>query len=113
MSHVDDIPQAPVQMDGAERVGKRLLVGPEHGWTESAMRVFTVGAEGHTPRHAHGWEHVNYVVRGSGSLEADGERHELAAGSVAFVPPHTEHQFRADRGEEIEFICIVPRRGEK
>jgi quercetin dioxygenase-like cupin family protein len=112
VSHIDEIEAAPVEMAGAEGVLRRMAVGPEQGWEDYAMRVFTLTPGGHTPRHRHGWPHINYVISGKGVLSIGGEAKEIRGGSVAYVPDDVEHQFRNAAEEDLVFICIVPRRGE-
>ena len=76
------------------------------------MRQFHLEKGGFTPRHNHPWPHINYVTGGEGTLFVGGKEHRISRGSVAFVPSGTEHQFRADRGSDVSFICIVPLEGE-
>ena len=90
----------------------QLLVGRDEGWTDHAMRLFTVGKGGNTPKHSHPWPHINYVVSGCGELLIGDKKHEVKAGSVAYVPDDTEHQFRNLTEDDFVFICIVPSRGE-
>ena len=112
VSHVDQIDKIPMPIPGASSVLKQLLVGRDEGWTDHAMRLFTVGKGGHTPKHSHPWPHINYIVSGSGELQIDDKTHEVQAGSVAFVPDDVEHQFRNLSDEDFVFICIAPNRGE-
>ena len=101
-----------IQMDGAKDVSKKVPIGDKEGWQGYTMRTFTIGPGGHTPKHVHDWEHVNYVIRGRGRLMIDGEIQDIGTRDFAFVPPDVEHQFTNPHGEPFEFICIVPNRGE-
>ena len=112
VSSIAEIDKVPMPVAGASQVMKQLLVGREEGWTDHAMRLFSVGKDGHTPRHSHPWPHINYVVGGRGELRIGDQLHEVTAGSVAFVPDNVEHQFRNLGDEDFVFICIVPHRGE-
>ena len=112
VSHLDGIDRVSVQMEGAEGILRQMAVGPEQGWMDHAMRVFTVTPGGFTPHHRHPWPHINYVISGRGTLEIAGTQNEIRAGSVAFVPDGTEHQFRNSAEEDLVLICIVPERGE-
>ena len=76
------------------------------------MRVFTVQPGGHTPKHEHPWPHINYVLKGEGVLHHDGVQTPVRAGSVAYLPGGTHHQFVNNSDTELSFICIVPREGE-
>jgi quercetin dioxygenase-like cupin family protein len=98
----------PVEMEGAEQVKMRLLLGRADGAPTFAMRHFEVAPGGHTPRHQHPYEHGVQVVGGTGTVEVGGEEHELKPGDSLFIPPDVLHQFRADRGESLQFMCMVP-----
>jgi quercetin dioxygenase-like cupin family protein len=102
-------PEAP----GMANVIKQVLVGPEQGWEGWVMRLFTLGKEGHSPRHSHPWPHINYVVSGQGVLYLDGENYDMQSGSVAYVPRGAEHTFSNCGTEDFAFICIVPEEGDK
>ncbi len=112
VSHVRDVKKIPMPIEGAKDVMKQLLVGNAEGWTDHAMRLFTVGKSGHTPKHSHPWPHINYIVSGCGELEVNGKVHAVEAGSIGFVPENAEHQFRNVADQDFVFICIVPNRGE-
>lgn len=99
-----------VDMEGVSKVKKANVIGPPEGWSYHTLRVFRLGPGGFTPRHRHDWEHVNFVIRGSGTLTLGGETFPITAGDYAFVPPNEEHQFKNPSDEDFEFICIVPSR---
>ncbi len=107
-----EIPQTEVKMDGVVGTSKSVPIGKAEGWNDYTMRVFKIAPGGHTPRHKHDWEHVNYIMSGKGRLTIGGKVHELSHKDFAFVPPDIEHQFENPYGEPFEFICIVPNRGE-
>lgn len=98
----------PVQMPGAEKVSMRLLVGRDDGAPSFSMRHFTVEPGGHTPQHSHNYEHEVLVLEGRGTVEEDGELHEITGGDVLMVKPNVQHQFRNTGEEPLTFICLVP-----
>lgn len=108
----NDLLATAVQMEGVAKVSKKVPIGKNEGWEGYTLRTFTLEPGGHTPRHAHDWEHVNYVIRGRGQLMIDGKKDEIGEKDFAFVPPNIEHQFTNPFDEAFEFICIVPNRGE-
>jgi quercetin dioxygenase-like cupin family protein len=112
ISHIDNIESTKIESAKAEGVQKQVPIGPEQGWEDHVMRVFTVEPGGHTPRHAHPWPHINYVLTGEGELYHEGEASGVRPGSVAYLPGGTEHQFRNTGEEPLKFICIVPAEGE-
>ncbi len=97
-----------MDMPGAHRVRMRLMVGREHGAPTFAMRLFEVEPGGHTPRHAHNYEHEVMILDGvAGVFDGDAER-EVSAGQAVYIPANQTHQF-TNRGEgTLRFLCVVP-----
>ena len=104
----DEMKGQAVEMEGVKDIEMRLLMGRSDGAPTFAMRHFTVQPGGHSPKHQHPYEHGVQVLHGSGTVEVDGEMHQLRAGDSIFIEPNALHQFRADCGEELQFICMVP-----
>lgn len=114
VSQVEMIPGQEIVSPGlALNVMKQVLVGPGQGWQGWVMRLFTIAAQGYTPRHAHPWPHINYIVSGRGTLFLGDQDYEVQAGSVAYVPDNIEHQFQNAGADDFIFICIVPEEGDK
>ena len=112
VSHVDVIEKKKMEHPDLKNNTKQVLIGEQEGWIDHVMRLFTMGADGHTPKHTHPWPHIIYVVEGRGILSLQGKSHELQAGSVAYVPSDEEHQFSNPHAQEFIFMCIVPKVGE-
>jgi len=72
------------------------------------MRVFTLKPGGHTPSHAHPWEHEVYVLSGQGRTEGE-EPFDLAEGDAVYVPPGELHSFANTGQEDLRFICVIPK----
>ncbi|MBN2579439.1 MAG: cupin domain-containing protein [Pirellulales bacterium] len=97
-----------VTMEGAVDCRMRCLIGPEDQAPSFSMRQFEVAPGGHTPKHAHGYEHEVFVLEGNGVvLEGDTE-HPLKPGTVVFVPPNQVHQFRNRGAGPLKFLCLIP-----
>ena len=107
----EEIKLEDVKMNGVLNATKANVIGPAQGWNENTLRVFRIGPHGYTPHHQHDWEHVNYVIRGQGTLTIGDQTYQLKEGDFACVPPNTDHQFRNPSDADFEFICIVPNRG--
>ncbi len=104
-----EVEERRVEAEGAEGVSIRVLVGPEEGAPGFVMRRFSVVPGGHTPFHSHEWEHEVYVLSGRGeAMSADGPA-PLGPGTTVFVEPGERHNFVNTGGEDLEFICVVPR----
>jgi len=98
----------PVTYSGdAVGVEMRPLITEREGAPTFAMRVFTLDADGHTPYHAHTWEHEVYILKGTGSVRGSGGERALRPGDSVYVKPQEDHQFRAG-AEGLQFICCVP-----
>ncbi len=107
----DEIKMEEVSMAGVDRIIKSNVIGPSEGWKDYTLRVFRIGPGGYSPHHQHDWEHINYVMKGKGTLTIKDDTIEINEGDFVFVPPNTIHQFKNPFDEEFEFICIVPNRG--
>lgn len=101
----------PVKDAGAMGVRMAVLIGPQEGAPNFIMRRFELDAGGCTPYHTHDWEHVVYVLKGTGKLKGKDEAlHELKPGSSVLVLPNEEHQFMADPQSPLVFLCTIPKR---
>jgi len=104
-----DVPAQPVAMDGAKEVTVRVLVGPQDNAPTFAMRLFELAPGGHTPFHAHNFEHEVIILDGDiAAMTANGPK-PLKTGDVLLVAPNEQHQFknRSDK-TPARFICLVP-----
>lgn len=98
----------PMLIDGVQGVTMRLMCGRADGAPTFSMRHFTVEPGGHTPRHAHNYEHEVFVLAGSARVEHDGEFHDVQPGDVLFVEPNKTHQFVNTGSDNFQFLCLVP-----
>ncbi len=95
--------------DIVKNVTGRVVIGKDDGAPNFCMRVFTIGAEGFTPRHSHEWEHEIFVHSGEGQVFRKGEWADVQAGSVIFIPGNEEHQLRNAGNEDFTFVCLIPK----
>jgi quercetin dioxygenase-like cupin family protein len=72
-------------------------------------RYFEVASGGYTSLERHRHPHTVIVIRGSGTLVGEGEEHPIRPFDCVYVAPDDVHQFRADRGETLGFLCVVDR----
>jgi len=108
LKSVESVPNEPVDMEGVKDARVRWLITEKDGAPTFAMRLYEVDPGGHTPHHAHGFEHEVFVVEGTGRVVgADGER-PFKAGDVIFVPPDEMHQFRNTSDGVCKFLCMIP-----
>ena len=78
-------PGKPMAMEGAAGVEMRMMVGRDDGAPNFAMRHFTVGPGGHSPRHQHNYEHEVFVLEGQARVEQDDDE---VAGGLCHRTPH-------------------------
>ena len=102
---------AAMTMAGAVKVSKQVPIGLSENTPAYSVRVFTIEAEGHTPFHAHPYEHLNYIISGSGYLVNEaGEKQPIETGDFALVNPDEKHQYQNGSLEEpLVLICAVPK----
>jgi quercetin dioxygenase-like cupin family protein len=98
-------------LEGAKDVWKQVPVSKADGTPSFSLRVFTIEPGGHTPFHQHDFEHINYIIRGTGVVVTEGGRERpIAEGDFILVLPKEVHQYRnkADEGNLV-VICGVPK----
>ncbi len=62
-----------------------------------------------TQRHYHARsEEIYLILEGSGELEVDGERREIAAGDAVLIPPRAWHELTAGQSGVRLLCCCVP-----
>jgi quercetin dioxygenase-like cupin family protein len=98
----------PVTYSGdSQGVEMRPLITQAEGAPRFAMRVFTLEPAGHTPYHAHAWEHEVYVLAGSGSVNSHDGKRTISVGDSIYIAPFEEHQLHAGP-DGLQFICCAP-----
>jgi quercetin dioxygenase-like cupin family protein len=103
-----DVAAEDVEED-AEGVKLRWVISKDDGAPNFAMRVFELRLNGHTPRHAHEWEHEVFILSGEGSVfDSNGQEHKVRKGDVVFIPSNEMHQFKNTGRQLFEFICLIP-----
>ncbi len=104
-----EIPANEVQMEGADKVRMRILIGAGDGSDNIIMRHFIVAPGGNTPYHHHNYEHVIKIEKGLGiAVDKDGTEHQVKEGQSLFVKPGDLHQFKNPYYRDFEFLCIIP-----
>ena len=112
IANLDSVSRQPVEMEGATGgVCKQVPVSGGDGSPLMALRVFTIEPGGHTPYHRHSYEHINYIISGSGRLvDGEGGSRPLVTGDFALVLPDEQHQYRNPSTDQpLVMICLVPR----
>ena len=95
ITNLDTTPKIRMNMEGAENVQKQIPISGQDGSPSYAFRVFTTDPGGHTPYHAHAFEHLNYIIEGEGVVVmATGEERPVKKGDFVLVLPGEKHQYK-------------------
>ncbi len=107
VKHYSDVAAQEVE-EGAKGVRIRWVISGDDGAANFAMRHFEIAPGGHTPHHAHPWEHEVFVLTGRGKVAGQGCDKPLSPGTVVFVPPGEEHHFASEGPEPLTLLCVIP-----
>ena len=103
-----DVPATYFDKPEVKGVAARVLIGKQDGAPNFCMRVFDLAPGGHTPKHAHAWEHEMFVHAGHGEIYANGQWHPVTSGNAVFIPANEEHQIRNPGRDPLLIVCLVP-----
>lgn len=92
----------------AKGVAGRVVIGKDDGAGNFCMRVFEIAPGGHTPKHAHPWEHEMFIHAGVGEIYGNGKWNPIEAGNAMFMPPNEEHCVRNTGKELLILVCLIP-----
>ncbi len=71
------------------------------------FRYFECLPGGYSTLEHHEHTHVVMIFRGEGQVLLGDEILDVAVGDFIKIPSHTVHQFRANKGDYIGFLCLV------
>ena len=103
-----EVPLEDMAMEDTKGVKVRWLISDKDNAENFAMRMFEIDAEGHTPYHAHDWEHEVFVLEGEGEVKIEGKSYPIKKDSVVFVEPGQEHGFKNTGEGLLRFLCLIP-----
>ena len=108
---LDKVEKIKANMEGADKVYKQVPISKDDGSPVFSFRVFTIEPGGHTPFHRHPFEHLNYIIEGSGVIvNESGQEREVQKGDFALVLPDEKHQYKNKSiSEPMIMICAVPK----
>ena len=96
------------EQDAADGMYRGVLVGPDDGAENYAMRRFRLDPGTEVPRHTNRVEHEQYVLSGSYVVGIEDEEYVVEPGDSLFIPGGTVHWYRNESEEPVSFICVVP-----
>lgn len=91
----------------------KMLISPENSETkEIDFRISIYRPQGYVEPHTHVVaENIYYVIRGTGLVELDGEKHLVEPNTVVYAPPGVKHAIRNTGFEDLVMIVVaVPAR---
>lgn len=71
------------------------------------LRYFEMAAGGYSTLERHEHMHAVLILRGEGQVMVGGEIFDIAQNDLVAIDPMTWHQFRANAGESLGFLCMV------
>ena len=111
ITRLDNVQKVRMNMEGAKDAFKQIPISSMDGTPNLSVRVFTIEPDGHTPYHAHPFEHLNYVIQGHGALVTDdGTERPVKQGDFVLVLPGEKHQYKNKaKDQPLIMICAVPK----
>jgi quercetin dioxygenase-like cupin family protein len=85
----------------------QVLIGPDDGAPNFALRRFVMGQGGGMPRHTNTVEHEQYVLRGRASVGIGNRTYRVGPNDVLYIPAGTPHHYEVLEAP-FEFLCVVP-----
>jgi quercetin dioxygenase-like cupin family protein len=92
-------------------IGRHTLLGDgaDESALSSALRYFEIQPGGYSSLERHQHPHMVVVVRGRGSVILGDRVEPVDHLDCVYVAPGTFHQFHANAGEPLGFLCVVDR----
>lgn len=95
-------------LDAADGISKGVLIGPEDGASNLAIRRFVFEADSAVPKHTNEIEHEQYVLEGEYIVGIGEDEYTVSAGDSIHIPAGTVHWYRNESDSTVAFICAVP-----
>lgn len=106
----EGVPRQPYKEDGTapfKSISRQVLFSEPSMGCE--LRYFEMAPGGHSTLERHEHMHAVMILRGHGHALIGGAVREVGPYDLVTVPSWTWHQFRADAGEAMGFLCMVNR----
>lgn len=71
------------------------------------LRFFEVAKGGYSSLERHDHRHAVLILKGKGRCLVGDKVYDVGQNDLVDIPPMVWHQFRASRGEELGFLCLV------
>ena len=88
-------------------IHRYTLLKNESPGLNAETRYFEIQPGGYSSLEQHQHTHSVIIIRGSGSVILDNDLQRIHEHDVVYISPETIHQFHADNGQTLGFICVV------
>lgn len=104
----EDVPLLAYKEDGTHfhKITRQVLFegGEKLG---CQWRYFEISEGGHSTLEKHDHIHSVMIIRGKGAALVGDEIRKIGALDLVYIPSMTWHQFRANAGDFLGFLCLV------
>ncbi len=104
----DGVPRMPYKEEGAapfRAISRQVLFAePQLG---CELRYFEIDVGGYSTLERHAHVHAVMILRGCGQCLLGDDIRDVRPHDLVTVPSWTWHQFRANAGEPLGFLCMV------
>ena len=108
IGYYKDVVAEEFSSDMAQKTSIRWLIKKEDGANTFAMRVITVGEDGHINLHYHPWEHEIFILEGEADIQIGSNKYHVSEGHFLYIPPNVEHEYWNSGKSILKFICLIP-----
>ena len=106
--HYSKIPSVPIGESAPGSTMRWLIDKKNDGAPLYSLRLVEMEPGGNSLKHAHDYEHENFVVQGKGRVLIGDAWHDVAAGDVIFIPGNILHVFDNTGDELFAMLCAAP-----
>lgn len=87
----------------------KMLISPENSDTRDVdFRVSIYHPQGYAEVHEHAVaENIYYIIRGTGLVELDGEKHVVEPNTVVYMPPGVKHGIWNTGFEDLVMVVVA------
>lgn len=78
-----------------------------HPEMKGELRYFEMAPDGYSTLERHQHVHAVLILRGKGQVMLGSQIFDIAQNDLVTIEPMTWHQFRANAGEAMGFLCMV------
>ena len=95
------------EVTAGKQARSQVLLGPDDGAPNFAMRRFRMETGGGMPLHRNAVEHEQFVLRGRAKVRVGERVYDVGPEDVLLIPAGVPHNYTVIEGP-FEFLCMVP-----